>query len=180
MCHLKFNCKRTVFFLSISLIAFFIGAGFSKIGQVFTRSNTEIVEIPLKVKYIPDIQKTKKIDPRFKQTINCEDIRERIKYAEKARDKRYANGGVLNGKSCFIEPIYPKEAINQSVSGKVEVEVLVDGLGVVRSAKATSGDELLKKSAVEAAYKTQISPTMLGGEFVNIKGLLIYEFVLPE
>ena len=180
MCHLRFNCKRTIFFLGISLTAFFIGVGFSKIGQVFTRSDAEIVEISLKVKDIPEIRKAKKIEPRFKQMISCEQIESWKKYAIKARDKRYANGGVLNGRSCFVEPTYPKEAIKKSVSGEVKVEVLVDGLGIVRSAKAISGHQLLKRSAVEAAYKTQISPTMLGGEFVNIKGLLIYEFVLPE
>ena len=178
MCQFRFNCKRTVFFLAVSLTAFFIGVGFSKIGQVFPSSNVKVAETTSVVNDVPDIQKAKLIEPRFKQMISCEDIKK--KEGEKAHDKRYVNGGVLNGKSCFIEPIYSKEAIKKSVSGEVKVEVLVDGFGVVRSAKAISGHQLLRKSAVETAYKTQIMPHNLRGDYVNVKGLLIYEFVLPE
>ena len=178
MCHLRFNCKKTIFFLAILLIAFFIGVGVFKIGKVFTRPNVEVIETQSKVEDVPDIQKAKREEPRFKQTYACEEINNYKSY--KARDKRYVEGGVLNDKSCFVEPIYPEEAIKKSVLGEVQVEVLVDGFGIVRSAKAISGPELLRKSAVEAAYKTKIHPRWLRGEPVNVKGLLIYEFVLPE
>lgn len=168
-------------YLILSLITFFIGIGFAGFGNSVEYcprpiADIKVIENPSLVENVAEIKK----EPRFKTTISCDDIKRRAKYAVKSRDRRYANGGVLNGKSCFVEPIYSKEAIEKSVSGEVNVEVLVDGLGTVRSAKAISGNKLLWKSAVEAAYKTQIAPTMLGGEFVNIKGLLIYDFVLPE
>lgn len=113
-----------------------------------------------------------------KRIYTCEEIKNY--YSKKARDKRYVNGGVLNGKSCMIEPVYPKEAIENSVAGQVNVEVLVDGLGTVKSAKAVSGSPLLWKSSVDAAYKTKVHPTWLGGEPVNVKGILVYKFILPN
>lgn len=77
-------------------------------------------------------------------------------------------------------PIYPQDAIEQKAEGQVNIEVLVDGFGKVKSAKAISGNRLLWKSAVEAAYKTQVCPALLGGEFMNVRGVLVYQFVLPN
>jgi Gram-negative bacterial TonB protein C-terminal len=178
MCQLKFNCKRTIFFLAISLIAFMIGVGFSKTRQVFIHPNAEIIETQSKVENIPEVSKINREVPGFKQLYTCEEINNYDSY--KARNKVYVKGGILNGKSCFVEPIYPQEAIEKAISGQVNVEVLVDGFGVVRSAMAISGPELLRKSAVEAAYKTKVHPCWLGGEPVNVKGILVYKFILPE
>ena len=97
-----------------------------------------------------------------------------------APKKHTINGGVLNTKSCMVETIYPQGAIENKVDGVVNVEVLVDGFGKVQSAKAISGNPILHKSAVKAALKTQVCPTLLGNEPMNVKGILIYKFVLPN
>ncbi len=178
MCQCNFNYKRTISFLIIFFVALLIGFGFSNSWRFFTSPNNVVIGTQSKVEIIADIQKAEPQVKSFKQMYSCEEIKNRWGY--ESLNKNYVEGGVLNGKSCFVEPIYPEEAIKKSVSGTIQVEVLVNGLGVVRSAKAISGPELLRKSAVEAAYKTKISPTMLRGEAVNVKGLLIYEFVLPE
>ena len=94
--------------------------------------------------------------------------------------KHTVNLGVLNPKSCMKEPSYPLEAIENKVDGQVNIEVLVDGFGKVRLAKAVTGNPILWKSAIEAAYKTQVCPTLLGGEPMNVKGILVYRFVLPN
>ena len=174
MCQLKFNCKRTIFFLAVSLIAFFIGVGVSKIRPVFSRSSEVIVETRSNVENIPEVPKT-----YWKERIyTCQEINNY--YTRKARNRVPVEGGVLNNRSCLVVPIYPKEAIGYAIAGQVNVEVLVDGFGVVRSAKAISGPELLRRSAVDAAYQTKVLPCWLGGEPVNVKGLLVYKFVLPE
>ena len=138
----RFNCKRTFLLSAISLTTFFIGVGFSNSWQLFNRKNEVIIETTSKVENIPEMPKIRWKEPRFDYT--CEEINNYCSY--KAPDKRYVEGGVLNGKSCFVEPVYPKKAIEDAISGQINVEVLVDGLGVVRSAKAISGSELLKIS----------------------------------
>lgn len=110
--------------------------------------------------------------------MTCQEI---IRWGGGFDPKRHTiSGGVLNGKSCMVEPIYPQKALENRASGQINVEVLVDGFGKVKSAKAISGNSLLWQSAVDAAYKTQVCPTLLGGEFMNVKGILVYKFVLPN
>ena len=88
------------------------------------------------------------------------------------------SGGIVNGRATNLpKPIYSNEAKDFCASGQVKVEVLIGEDGNVVSAKAISGDELLRDSAVEAAKKAKFSPTP---EIrVKIKGIVVYNFV-PE
>jgi predicted PP-loop superfamily ATPase len=156
MCQFRFNYKRMIFFSAVLLIDFIIGVSFSKSWQIFSRPNETIVKTQSKVENVSEVPKVYPKEMRLEQTRICEEIKNYYSY--KAKDKRYIEGGVLNGKSCFVEPVYSKEAIENAISGQVNVEVLVDGLGIIRSAKAISGPELLRKSSVEATYKTKILP----------------------
>lgn len=160
-------------FLLISILTFVVGFGIVQVWQDFKYStDSDIIKQDLVKNFLASS------NPNHPQKISCEEIRNYS--SKKARDKRYVNRGVLNFEACLVEPIYPKEAITNSIEGQVNVEVLVDGLGVVKFAKAISGNPILWNSAVEAAYKTKIKPSWLRGEPVNVKGILVFKFVLPN
>jgi TonB family protein len=82
---------------------------------------------------------------------------------------------ILNGLATFLpKPGYPQKAEDFCVGGKVKVKVLVDENGNVIEAKAISGDELLRKSAVEAAKKAKFR---FHHYFpVKVKGIVVYNF----
>ncbi len=63
-------------------------------------------------------------------------------------------------------PVYPELARKMNISGTVKVEVVIDGAGVVKSAKAIGGHPLLIPSAVEAAKKRRYEPA--GGETTQV------------
>jgi TonB family protein len=90
------------------------------------------------------------------------------------------SGGVVNGKAISLpKPDYPPAAAAESASGAVNVEIIIDEAGTVISAKAVSGNPLLRTSAEEAARKAQFSPTILSGQPVKVKGVVVYNFT-PE
>jgi TonB family protein len=95
------------------------------------------------------------------------------------KPSRPISGGVLNGKATLlVKPNFPEEAKNAKASGAVNVEILIDEAGNVISAKAVSGNELLRAAAEEAAKASKFSPTMLSGMLVQVKGVVVYNFVL--
>ncbi|HXG85851.1 MAG TPA: energy transducer TonB [Pyrinomonadaceae bacterium] len=90
--------------------------------------------------------------------------------------EKVISGGIVNGKATKLpEPIYSREAKDSCASGEVKVEVLIDENGDVISAKAISGDELLRTSAVEAAKKAKFRTTHFQ---VKVRGIVVYNFVL--
>lgn len=85
--------------------------------------------------------------------------------------------GVLNGKATSLpKPNYPAAAKAVNAAGQVSVQILIDENGNVVSANAVSGHPLLKASAEAAARNARFSPTMLSGEPIKIKGVIIYNF----
>lgn len=91
------------------------------------------------------------------------------------------NGGVLNGKAVSLKiPAFPSNAKEAGASGEVKVEVLIDENGKVISARAVSGNELLRKNSEEAALASKFSPTNLVGNPVKVKGIVVYNFTTGE
>lgn len=87
--------------------------------------------------------------------------------------------GIVTGAAKILpKPIYSEEMQNSCAFGKVEVEVLsYMPTGEVFLAKAVSGDEILRKSAEEAAMKAVFSTPIIDGDInVYIKGKLVYNF----
>ncbi len=114
----------------------------------------------------------------------CEDARQRAKSMMAADWYRAApytiSAGNLEGKKiCKPAPAYPQKALDAKVSGIVTVKLLVNETGVVVSARAVKGPRLLRKAAEDAAPGAVFAPNLLGGEPVNVTGLVTYEFVLP-
>jgi len=91
------------------------------------------------------------------------------------------NGGILNGKAIKKPaPSYPAAAKAAGVWGEVNVQITIDEMGRVISAKAYGYSELLREAAEKAAYQALFSPTLMNGKPVKVTGYLIYNFVLNE
>jgi protein TonB len=87
---------------------------------------------------------------------------------------------VLNGKAISLpKPEYPAEAKAAGADGVVVVEVTLDEQGNVTEAHAVSGHPLLQQVAVNAALQARFSPTLLSGEPVKVKGVIVYNFGRP-
>jgi TonB family protein len=85
--------------------------------------------------------------------------------------------GVVNGLAQSLpKPHYPAAALAVNIEGKVDVQVLIDETGRVVSAKAVSGNALLKPAAEQAARNARFSPTMLSNVPVKVTGLIVYNF----
>jgi len=90
------------------------------------------------------------------------------------------SGGVLNGKAVqLVKPSYPAEARESKASGVVNVQVEIDEQGNVISAKAVSGDPMLRAASEEAARNSKFAPTTLSGVLVKVTGVIVYNFVAP-
>jgi outer membrane biosynthesis protein TonB len=93
-----------------------------------------------------------------------------------------AKKGIINAMASYLpKPEYSQEAKDLCASGKVEIDVEVvfkaNG-GEVVSAKAFSGDELLRKSAEEAVLKAKF-PRINDANLEKLSGIIVYNFV-PE
>jgi TonB family protein len=89
------------------------------------------------------------------------------------------SGGVLNGTAIILPPpIYPDSAKRMRTQGVVSVDVILDEAGKVVSATASSGPQILRDAAVQAALKARFSPTKLSGQPVKVSGVINYKFAL--
>jgi len=57
------------------------------------------------------------------------------------------------------------------------VQIVFDGTGKVIWARAISGHPDLRHSAEDAAWRTTFYPLKLSGQPVNVRGVLVYNFV---
>lgn len=85
--------------------------------------------------------------------------------------------GVINGLAKSLPPPpYPQLAKISGASGLVTVQVVIDELGNVISARAVSGHPLLQAEAVKAAYRAKFTPTLLSDQPVKVSGVINYNF----
>lgn len=91
---------------------------------------------------------------------------------------RPVNAGVLNGRAVNLpKPAYPPIARQMRASGQVAVLVSLDEGGNVTSAKATSGNSLLRAPAEAAARQSRFNPITVGDRAVKATGILVYNFI---
>lgn len=82
------------------------------------------------------------------------------------------------GKALSLaKPDYPPAARAVRAGGQVRVRVLIAEDGSVLNADAISGHPLLRHAAETAARKSKFSPTLLAGQRVKVRSVLIYNFV---
>jgi TonB family protein len=101
----------------------------------------------------------------------------RQKTGEISRKTAGAFGGVLAGKAVFRqEPVYPRAAKYERVSGSVIVQVMVDENGNVASAQTLCGHDYFARVSEEAAKKWRFTPTLLSGVPVQVIGTITFNF----
>lgn len=93
---------------------------------------------------------------------------------------QFLNLGTLTSENAvkMVMPIYSPFAQRSNIEGKVTVEVDLDDQGNVVSAKATSGHQLLRSSAEDAAEKSKFKPATFENRPIKAKGVIIYNFSL--
>lgn len=72
----------------------------------------------------------------------------------------------------------PAAAKEANVTGEVEVEVVIDEQGNAASAKAVSGPDMLRASAVTAARKWKFKPVKVSSKPVKVRAILTFDFKL--
>jgi TonB family protein len=75
-----------------------------------------------------------------------------------------------------VPPEYPAIAKAQHISGKVEIDALIDASGNVASVKVQSGPALLHRAALEAVKQWKYKPAMLDGEPTSMHLIVTVEF----
>jgi TonB family protein len=90
--------------------------------------------------------------------------------------KNVSVGNLTSRAVSLPKPAYPPIAKQAGANGQVVVQVTVDEEGNVLSAKAVSGNMLLRSPAEAAARQAKFS-AKIGGENVKAVGTLVYNFV---
>ena len=80
----------------------------------------------------------------------------------------------------MITPVYSPVAQRANVEGRVIVEVELDEQGDVVSAKATSGHQMLRSSAEDAAKRSKFKPAMFNNRPIKGKATITYNFSLKQ
>jgi TonB family protein len=75
-------------------------------------------------------------------------------------------------------PVYPPEAVEQYVSGKVQLEAIISIDGRVRDLKLISGHPLLAPAAMDAVLQWRYRPTRLNGTVVEVVTIIAVNFNL--
>jgi len=85
--------------------------------------------------------------------------------------------GVANGYATYLpKPTYPPPALSMGIEGKVDVQITINENGDVISAKAASGNVLLRQTAEIAARRAKFKPTKLNDVPVKVTGVIVYNF----
>ena len=88
-------------------------------------------------------------------------------------------GDVSSRALDLTKPIYPQNAKRLGIQGKVTVQIKIDEEGNVISAKASSGNGLLRAAAEDAAKRSKFQPAMVGSQPVKARGYITYNFTYP-
>ncbi|MGI8811728.1 MAG: TonB family protein [Pyrinomonadaceae bacterium] len=105
---------------------------------------------------------------------------EKRKAAELAKAPEFVGMGNLTAADAtrMAKPVYSPMAQRTNIEGRVIVELEIDVDGNVTSAKATSGPQMLRQPAEDAASKSKFKPAMFAGKAIKGKGSITYNFEL--
>ena len=79
-----------------------------------------------------------------------------------------------------VQPVFPVEAIEQSISGLVVLEAIIGVDGSIHEVKVISGDPLLAASTLEAVKQWRYRPTALNGTAVEVITRILVTFRIQE
>jgi TonB family protein len=102
--------------------------------------------------------------------------------ARNAPPPEFVNVGMLSAANALrmVTPVYSVIAQRSLVEGKVVVDVELDETGSVVSAKASTGHQMLRGSAEDAAKRSKFKPAMYHDRPIRSKGQIVYNFSLKE
>lgn len=110
-------------------------------------------------------------------TINDSDVSKKSEPPPRIEAPRSKYIGVANGYATYLpKPSYPPPALSMGIEGKVDVQITIDEKGDVISAKAASGNVLLRPTAESAARRAKFKPTLLNDVPVKVTGVIVYNF----
>ncbi len=128
------------------------------------------------LKKLLDDQRAKPVEPP--PTVAA--VPAKVPETEPVKAPEFMNLGNLTASNAIrmATPVYPSIAQKSNIEGRVVVEVQIDDTGSVVSAKATSGPQLLRGSAEDAARRSKFKPAMFGTAAIKAIGLITYNFTL--
>ncbi len=77
-----------------------------------------------------------------------------------------------------VQPVYPQEARDANVQGIVIVEAIINRDGSVRDAQVLRSVDMLDDAALDAVLQWRYTPTLLGGEPVEVIMTVTVNFTL--
>ena len=98
-------------------------------------------------------------------------------FGTRKSDEGQTSNNATKSQAIYLgKPVYPVTARFAKARGEVKVEVSINELGYVTSAKAISGHSLLHSASVEAAMKSKFQISMFENIPVKIKGIITFNF----
>ena len=143
-------------------------------------------------KAMTDYQKSVDLDPaneaakaslkRLQDTEANEAAAEAARKAAAATPPPFVEMGTLGPPNAvrMVTPVYSVIAQRSNVEGRVTVDVELDENGDVTSAKATTGHQMLRGSAEDAARKSKFKPAMFNNRPNKGRGTIVYNFSLKS
>jgi TonB family protein len=140
-------------------------------------------------KAVGDYQKAVDLDPQNESAkANLKRLQDLIAAAEAAEAARnappppppFVNLGIISAANAtkMVTPVYSVIAQRSQVEGKVIVDLDLDENGDVVSAKATSGHQLLRQSAEDAAKHSKFKPATFNSKPIKAKAQIVFNFSL--
>ena len=124
---------------------------------------------------VSEKQEDKPKESEFYSISPCKDINQ-FEYRREWKAKGTISVGVLNSRVlCGVLPELSQTA-EESVSGIVTADVLIDVTGKVLEVQVKNQLPLLQKAIVRAARQTRFEPYMLRGDAHEARGIIMYEF----
>jgi TonB family protein len=141
-------------------------------------------------KALADYKKAAELDPKHDNAVASakrltDDIAKAAAEAEKARiaalkpvRPEILDLGNISPSSAerMVKPTYPPIAQRGNIEGRVTVDVEMDSEGKIVEAKATSGHQMLRQAAEDAARRSRFKPATFDGTPIRAKGVIIYNF----
>jgi periplasmic protein TonB len=78
------------------------------------------------------------------------------------------------------QPVYPIQAKQARVAGKVQLQADIGKDGSVTQVKALSGDDALSRAAMDAVRHWKYKPYSVNGQAVEMETQVTVDFKLPE
>jgi protein TonB len=78
-----------------------------------------------------------------------------------------------------VQPLYPPQARQIRLEGKVELQANISKSGSISSVKQLSGDPVLGRAAMDAVRQWKYKPYFLNGEPVEVETQVTVNFKLP-